>query len=323
VEQREFVTSGKATWERLAASVAEARRVSVPKMGAAALRQMHEDYRRAAADLAYAQTHFPGTETEKLLNGLVGQAHGELYGSAPRRLAAVWRFFAAEYPAMLRREWRVIALSAALMTGAAVIGYVLAHTDYSIARLLLPEQLRDGVADDFARTQSQNASLGALAPAMSAFIGVNNVWVALLAFSGGMTAGFLTVYSLLQNGAMLGVLAGVFTKASLAVEFWALIVPHGALELPAIVVAGAAGLKLASAILFPGDLPRGAALKAAAPGAVRLVLGALPMFAIAAVIEGFFTPRGFEPAIKLAMGALVAGLLAAYWGLAGRTRASA
>lgn len=323
VDRREFVSSGKESWERLALSVAEARRAGISKLAAPALRQMHEDYRRAAADLAYAQTHFGGSDTERYLNTLVGQAHGELYGSAPRRLAAIWRFLATDYPVLLRENWRPIALSAGLMTGAALVGYVLAHTDYQIARLLVPEQVRDGVADGFAERQQENATLGPIAPALSAFIAVNNVWVALLAFAGGMTAGALTVYSLLQNGAMVGVLAGVFAKARLAYEFWAVIVPHGSIELPAIVIAGGAGLKLASAIVFPGDLPRGAALKSAAPVAVRLVLGTLPMFAIAAVIEGFFTPAGFDPAVKLAMGGLMAGLLAAYWGLAGRRRDAA
>jgi uncharacterized membrane protein SpoIIM required for sporulation len=318
VEEREFVAGSRAAWERLAASVGAARESGVSKLDAGSLRQMHEDYRRAAADLAYAQTHFTGSETTEHLNRLVGQAHGELYGSAPRRLAAIWRFLSRGYPVLLRASWRHLVLSAAILCGAAGIGYVLAHVDYPLARLLLPEQFRDGIADSAGASGDREVSL--VAPAFSALIGINNVRVALVAFAGGMTAGLLTVFSLLQNGAMLGVLAGVFAKAGSALEFWSLIVPHGALELPAIVIAGAAGLMLAEAIVLPGDLPRTSALKTAAPDAVRLVLGTLPMFAIAAVIEGFFTPRAIDPVVKLATGGIAAALLAAYWGLAGRER---
>jgi uncharacterized membrane protein SpoIIM required for sporulation len=323
MDEREFVAGSRAAWERLATAVAEARATGVTRLGAARLKQMHEDYRHAAADLAYAQTHFAGSDSASYLNRLVGQAHGEIYGSAPRRAAAVWRFLSADYPRLLRASWHQIALAALLLGGAGVFGFVVSHTDYPLARLLLPEQFRGGVGDDFQRTKSANAGLGALSPAFAAYIGVNNVWVAQLAFSGGMTAGALTVYALLTNGALIGVLAGVFAQADLSLDFWALIVPHGALELPAIVIAGGAGLRLAGAIVLPGDLPRMTALKAAAPDAVRLVLGTVPMFAVAAIIEGFFTPRGFDPLLKLAVGALMALLLALYWGLAGRQRAAA
>ena len=113
MEEREFVAGSRVAWQRLAAAVTEARSAGVARLGAARLRQMHEDYRSAAADLAYAQTHYGGGDTEAYLNRLVGQAHGEVYGAAPRRLAAVWRFLAVEYPRLLRRLWKPIALSAA------------------------------------------------------------------------------------------------------------------------------------------------------------------------------------------------------------------
>jgi uncharacterized membrane protein SpoIIM required for sporulation len=318
VDEREFVEGSKESWERLAAEVSEARRRGVTRLGAPVLHQMHDDYRRTAADLAYAQTHFPGSDTEKRLNALVGQAHGELYGSSPRRLAALWRFFARDYPIMLRRNWRPIALSAGLLLGATALGYVLAYTDYALARLMLPDQFRDS-ADSFAKTKDSNALTGMLAPVLSAYIAVNNVQVAVMAFAGGMTFGALTVWAMLQNGAMLGVLASQFAQAKLALDFWALIVPHGAVEIPAIIIAGGAGLVLARALVFPGDLPRMTSLRQSSGEAVRLVLGTIPLFAIAAIVEGFFTPRPFDPALKLAVGAVLAVALAAYVLLPGRS----
>lgn len=321
MEEHEFVASAKESWGRLAASVSEARRRGVSRLGPETLREMHEDYRRAAADLAYAQTHFPGSGSERHLNRLVGQAHGELYGSAPRRLGGLWRFLSREYPVLLRENGRTLLLSACILFGAMAVGALLMQTDPDAARLFLPAQIREGLTESFAETQRSNESLAGLAPLMSAYIGVNNVQVALTAFAGGMTVGLLTVYALFTNGAMLGVLAAMFGQAGLALPFWALIVPHGALELPAIVIAGAAGLRLAGAILFAGDLPRSAALRAAAPVAVRLLLGTIPIFTIAALIEGFVTPRAIDPALKLGVGVLAGGLLAAYWSLAGRGRA--
>jgi uncharacterized membrane protein SpoIIM required for sporulation len=318
VQEREFIASGRESWERLAASVEAARKRGVKHVGAPALRAMHDDYRRAAADLAYAQTHFAGSTTQAYLNRVVGQAHGELYGVAPHRLAAAWRFLARDYPRLLRREWKAIAVAGALMIGAAVAGWVVVHTDNALARLMLPEGFRDISPGNLAQTQKMNAASAGLYPIMGAQIGVNNVQVAIMAFAGGMTFGVLTVYAMLQNGAMIGVLGAMFTSAGAGLPFFALIAPHGSLELPAIVIAGGAGLKMGAALLFPGDLPRSAALRAAAPVAARLLLGTVPLFILAAAIEGFFTPTGVAAPIKIAVGAVMFALLVAYVVVPGR-----
>ena len=88
MDERAFGDGSRTAWERLADAVTTARASGVSSMDVPTLKQMHEDYRQAAADLAYAQTHFPASRTTEYLNRLVGQAHGELYGVAPRRLSA-------------------------------------------------------------------------------------------------------------------------------------------------------------------------------------------------------------------------------------------
>ena len=123
-----------------------------------------------------------------------------------------------------------------------------------------------------------------------------------------------------MNGAMIGVLGALFAQAGAGLPFLALIAPHGSLELPAIVIAGGAGLKIGGALLFPGDLPRGAALRAAAPVAARLLLGTVPLFILAAAIEGFFTPTGVAPVLKIVAGAVMFALLVAYVLVPGRGR---
>jgi uncharacterized membrane protein SpoIIM required for sporulation len=318
VDERAFVAGSRATWERLAASVETARAVGVAEMAARDLKQMHEDYRQTAADLAYAQTHFASAESTTYLNRLVGRAHGELYGAAPRRAAALWRFLTSGYPRLLRANIKPMALAAGLLFGAVALGYLLAFANYPLARLFLPEMYREAAADPFEQGGQPGDALAMIAPVLSSFITVNNIQVALMAFAGGMSFGVLTVYAMVQNGMLLGVLAGVFAKVGLSLQFWALIVPHGSLELPAIVIAGGAGLMLARALLFPGDQPRMEALQATAPDAARALLGTVPLFLIAGFIEGFVTPRPFDPALKLGLGLVLALVLAAYLGLAGR-----
>lgn len=321
MQEQEFIASSREIWERLEATLEGRSGRGVSRLSAPELRQLHEDYRRAAADLAYAQTHYPGSRTQSYLNGLVGLAHTELYGASPRRVASLWRFMAVGYPRLVRARWREVALSAALLLGALAIGLLLAYVNYPLARVFIPEALRDGVGDRVEQGADASALSASIAPVLTAGITANNIQVALLAFAGGMTLGLLTVYSMVQNGLLLGALAGVFAKGGSAVLFWSMILPHGSLELPAIILAGASGLILARALISPGDLPRMTALRHNSPDAARLVLGSIPLFAIAGIIEGFFTPSQIDPLLKLAFGALMTGLLFAYLGLAGREHA--
>lgn len=318
MDEREFIAGSRDAWQRLDEAAARASEHGVAKMGPDALKAMHEDYRRATADLAYAQTHYPATRTTAYLNSLVARTHAELYGAPPRRLATLGRFLTFDYPRLVRAHARPVLLAAALLLGGVAAGYLLAYVDWPLARTFLPEALREGVGDRLAQGQGGGDLVADLAPLLSAGITTNNIQVALVAFAGGMTAGVLTAWSMLQNGLLLGALAGAAAKSGQALAFWSLIVPHGSLELPAIILAGGSGLVLARAILFPGDLPRAASLRAAAGEAVRVVLGALPLFVLAGLVEGFFTPSDTDPLLKLAVGAALTAAFVAYVTLAGR-----
>lgn len=320
MDERRFVADSRPVWERLASSVAEARSDGVASLGSERLKRMHEDYRQAAADLAYAQTHFPGSEAARYLNGLVGQAHGELYGATPRRLATMWRFVAYGYPRLVRKHARPILLASAVLAGAVALGFLLAHVDYPLARLFLPAAYRDIAGDPLSGGAQSRDLLAPLAPLLSAGITVNNIQVAIIAFAGGITFGVLTLWSMFQNGMLLGVLAGLLGRGDQALAFWALIVPHGSLELPAIALAGGGGLMLARALILPGDLPRLEALRRVSGDAARVLLGTVPLFVVAGLVEGFITPRSYPEVLKLALGALLVLALAAYLGLAGRGR---
>ncbi len=118
--------------------------------------------------------------------------------------------------------------------------------------------------------------------------------VAIVAFAAGIGLCLPTALILALNGASIGAVAGLFHAAGQAPKFWGLILPHGLLELTAVCVAGAAGLRLGWTIIDPGDRPRGVALAEEARQAMVIVLGLVVVFAAAGVIEGFVT--GSDPA---------------------------
>jgi uncharacterized membrane protein SpoIIM required for sporulation len=318
VDEERVVAETRGSWDRLARAVEAAREDGVARLDVAELRQMHYDYRRTAADLAYAQTHFPGTETTAFLNRLVSQAHGELYGSRPGRAKALRRFLVDGYPRLVRENGRYMLISAAFLFGAVAFGFLVAFIDYSLARIFVPPQFVDAIGDGAAPGGDVADETAALAPLLTAYITVNNLTVSFTAFAGGATFGVLTIYALIRNGLLLGSLAGIYEQADLSLTFWSLIVPHGLLELTAIAIAGGSGLMLAKALAFPGDKPRSVAFREAAPDAAKVVLGTIPLFIVAGLVEGFFTPRGVDPYLKLLVGVGVWVVVMAYLLFAGR-----
>jgi uncharacterized membrane protein SpoIIM required for sporulation len=129
---------------------------------------------------------------------------------------------------------------------------------------------------------------------MSASIMTNNIRVAVFAFAGGVTFGILTIYLLVTNGILLGALAALFWHYGKSYHFWAYIVPHGIIELTAIFIAGGSGLLMGYKLLVPGQYSRGFQLKNQAKRSVQLLLGTVPLFVIAGVIEGFITPSAIS-----------------------------
>ena len=140
----------------------------------------------------------------------------------------------------------------------------------------------------------------------------NNVTVAFLAFALGVTLGVGTLYVVLQNAVLLGALGGAFAAAGRAGVFWGLILPHGLLELTAICISAGAGLRIGWSIVDPGDRSRTVALAEEARDAVMVVVGVIPAFVAAALIEGFVTGNTGSTGAEIALGAAVSAAYLAF-----------
>jgi uncharacterized membrane protein SpoIIM required for sporulation len=117
---------------------------------------------------------------------------------------------------------------------------------------------------------------------------------------------------MLFNGLMIGVIGTACYRAGMSIPLWSFVAPHGALELPAIFIAGGAGLLLARGIIAPGALSRREALAESGGASIRLLLGVFPLLVIAGLIEGFVSPTPLDPAIKFVIGAAMLVLLTFY-----------
>ena len=121
------------------------------------------------------------------------------------------------------------------------------------------------------------------------YISTNNIRVAFYAFIAGIMCSIGTVIIFLRNGVMLGVFQYFFFERDLlftsAMSIWL----HGTLEISAIIIAGGAGLILGNSLLFPGSYKRVDSLRKAAKDALKIAVGLIPVFIVAAFIESYLT----------------------------------
>src|SRR5437588_135638 len=148
---------------------------------------------------------------------------------------------------------------------------------------------------------------------------VTTVRVAIVAFPGGLTAAALTPYVLGSNGAFLGTVLAVVQGYGLSGGLLSFTAAHGPLEISCIVLSGGAGLRLAWALLRPGDRSRRDAARLAGAQAVRVMFVVVPALGVAGLLEGFLSPSDAPLAIKIAAGLVAGTLLWGYILLGGRS----
>jgi uncharacterized membrane protein SpoIIM required for sporulation len=268
------------------------------KLTAAELSSLIDEYQRLIADLARARSLGASTTTVDWLNRIAVAGHNLLYGQVPRRdVAAEADWFGSVARTVRKHAWAA-ALAAVMFFGPAVASYVAVQLDPSLGYDLVAEAFLD-----FNPAHEDNLhNIPSLArPVVSSSIITNNIQVTLLAFGFGLTAGIGTTMLLIFNGIHLGSVAGWMTLQGNQRALWGWIMPHGATELLAICLSGAAGYLLASAIVAPGQVRRSTALKRAGGDALRIELGCMVMLVIAGLIEGFLSPSNINYQTRLAI----------------------
>ncbi len=286
--------------------------------------RMPERYRRVCHQLALAQDRRYSPDLVDRLNRLALRGHHLLYENRRRQSGRAVEFLLGGFPRLVRAEWRLVAAAAILFFGpfALLIAVLQLHPEF-VHYLLAPEQIAQfhAMYDPANRRLGMREADGSLQ--MFGFYIWNNVRIGFQTFAGGLAFGVGSVWFLGANGVIIGAVAGYLTQVGYSETFWSFVSGHSSPELLAIVVSGAAGLRLGLALIAPGGLTRKSALMAAAKPAVRLMYGAAVMFGLAAFVEAFWSPItevGFE--VKVAVGLAGWVLAFAYFLFAGRARAA-
>ena len=289
-----FVEERQDRWRRLEELLGRAER----ELGPEGMRELLRLYRLTSADLNQARSLTGDPELLERLNALAGRGYrfihrrrrgGGLRGSLARFLRG---FLGAEVPEAFRREAAAVALAAAAFLLGALYGAVAVTARPEAAEDLIPQQFftespHERVEaiereDERIRTVEDAALFGAQ-------LYTHNIRVSFLAFSLGALSLIGGVWVLFYNGVLLGAVATTYVLDGVSLFFFSWVGPHGALELPAIVFAGAAGLVAGRALLLPGELSRAAALRRAFPRVWRMMVGVMLSLVLAGLIEGSFS----------------------------------
>lgn len=321
MRQQHFEARHQASWAACEAQLGQMGRGDRPP-AAVSTEDFPEQYRRLCHHLSLARERAYAPALVQHLHELALRGHQVLYG-ARAGLGGRWAaFLRADFPRRVRNFWPAVLLASTLF-GLPFLGLpfavqrepevaYLVETPQSLARY--EAMYRGGPEGKMGRENQSDTDL-----AMFGHYIWNNIRITFQAFATGILAGLGPVFFLFWNGVHGGAVAGHLMRVGLGGNFGAFIITHGALELPALVLAGAAGLQLGWSILAPGRRSRAHALKETTRAVAPLVYGAAAMDVLAALLEAFWSASAaVPPVVKVSVGGTLWGLVLLYFALAGR-----
>lgn len=304
-----FVEKRRARWKRLEALLDEAQDASESQLGPGRLQELLVLYRSACADLNQARALTANPQLLGSINQLVGRAYRFVYRGRTGTRLELKRFFLQDVPATFRRERRWVRLASASLVLGAALGFAAALLSPAEADSLIPAEMltaRPRERADQIEAGKERIDSVSKATEFGSFLYTHNIQVSFLTFALGALT-FVGGFALLfYNGVLLGAVAARYALDGAGTFFVAWVGPHGALEIPSIVFAGAAGLLAGRALLLPGDRGRAAALRESFPAVFRMLCTCAVLLVGAGLIEGSFSQMSAKSvpyAIKTAVAA--------------------
>lgn len=312
VNASRFRAAHEADWTRLDALLQRIGKRSVRVLSEDDLLALPLLYRVTLSSLSVARETSLDRALIAYLEQLCARAYFQLYGVSD----SVWRdllgFFTKGWPRAVASLWRETLVMAFLTVAGAIAAYALVRADPSWFYGIMPDGLAGGRDPSASAAtlrdtlyHSQESGLGVFA----SFLFGHNAQIAIFAFALGFAFVVPTALLILYNGLMLGAMIAVFADKGLGLNFVAWLAIHGTTELFAIMISGAAGMRIGTAIAFPGRRTRMAALVEEGRSSAIAVAGVVLMLAVAAILEGI----GRQVVTRDAMRAGIGGVVLVAW----------
>lgn len=303
-----FVAAHRAEWRRLEYLIAHRRQLS----GAEA-DELVDLYQRVATHLSMIRSATPDPALVSRLSQLVARARSAVTGAHSPAWRDAARLLTVTFPAVAYRyRWWWLGTSLIWVFLATMIGFWVA-TNGQVQAALAGENVQQLVNQDFENYYSAHP-----AGSFAAQVWTNNAWIAAVALAFGVLLGLPTLYVLWINLVNLGGTGGIMFAYGQGDLFFGLILPHGLLELTAVLLAGAVGLRLGWTVIDPGPHPRAQALAEEGRAAVSIAIGLVLVLLISGGIEAFVTPSPLPTAARIGIGVVAELAFIAYVVVVGR-----
>jgi uncharacterized membrane protein SpoIIM required for sporulation len=325
IDLQKFIKEERAYWSELESVLDRLEKRPELTLSLSSLERFHYLYQRTSGDLAKIKTFASEPNTLAFLESLVARAFGEIHETRakPHRLEPL-RWFFSTFPQTFRKHVRAFWICLAAMLVGSVFGGFVLLVDPASKDVLLPFAHLHGDPSERV-AQEENVKKDRLSGAKSSFssnLMTHNTKVAIFTLALGLTWGIGTLIMLFYNGVILGAVAFDYVMAGETNFLLGWLLPHGAIEIPAIILAGQAGLVLAGALIGWGKpVSLKMRFRKISADLVTLIFGIALMLIWAGIVEGFFS-QYHEPvlpyAVKIGFGVLELVLLALFLTRSGR-----
>jgi uncharacterized membrane protein SpoIIM required for sporulation len=309
VDLAAYAAAHEAEWRRLDALVKRRRQLSGEEID-----ELVTLYQRTTTHLSAVRSSGHDPILVAALSSRVARARAAVTGATTPGWTVVGRFALVSFPAMAyRARWWWLGTAAGSIGLAVIIGWWVARSAAVQTAILPPKQVANLVNHQFRGYYSQYA-----ASSFTAEVWTHNVWVAAESLIFGILLGLPTLWVLFQNAANVGLSGGLMIAHGRGVLFFALILPHGMLELSAVFLAAATGLRLGWTVIDPGPRPRGRALAEEGRASITIALGLIVVLLVSGVIEAFVTPSPLPTWARILIGVSAEAAFLSYVIVAGR-----
>ncbi len=325
VDLQRFIASERPVWNELERVLDRLEASPQVRLKLDELQRFYELYERAAASLAKLTTFSAEPETHRYLESLTARAYGEIHETRRKqRRARPVKWLLETFPRTFRRHIRVFYLSLAITMAGTVFGGLATAFDPESRSVTMPfghDRLRpsERVKQEETRTEDR---LAGRKTTFSAYLMTHNIQVSILTLALGTSWGVGTILMLFYNGIALGAISVDYIHDGQTRFLLGWLMPHGVVEIPAILVAGQAGLLLAGALIGWGRrVPLRSRLRAVSRDLMNLTFGFALMLVWAGIVEAFLS-QYHEPVVpyeaKIAFGVVELTLLTFYLSRSGQ-----
>ena len=304
IDLKRFLADERKYWTDLESMLDRIERYPERHMELPELLKFHELYERASADLAKIETFASEPEIRRYLEGLVARAYGEIHETREKRnKLSLWRWFVETFPQAFRRRVKPFWLSLAVTIAGCLFGAVAIRVDPDAKQVLMPfSGLQGDPAERVHKEEKEkNDRLAGNKGTFAAELMTHNTKVAIFTMALGVTWGAGTTITLFYNGVILGAVGADYVHAGQTVFLLGWLLPHGAVEIPSILLGGQAGFLLAGALIGWGSRKtRRARLREISRDLVTIIFGAGLLLIWAGIVESFLS-QYHQPVIPYAL----------------------